>query len=88
MSTEATLIMDQLETANLDNRQFQLFWLKNGVELVLIRDAQTDKASISVNVKAGSFFDKTPGTAHAVMVSTPRLLWNRQWMLIMKSVGC
>lgn len=69
MSTKATPLTDQLEKATLDNHQYQIVQLKNFLEMLLVHDLQTDKASTSISVNAGSFLDSSlQGKAHAVEV--------------------
>jgi hypothetical protein len=70
---EAIRLTDQLEKPELDDRQYRVIQLKgNGIEILLIHDSNTDKASASATVSAGSFSDgDLPGAAHAVMVCSP-----------------
>lgn len=71
MST-AIRLTDQLEKPELDDRQYRVIQLENGMEILLIHDWNTDKASASATVSAGSFSDGgLPGAAHAVMVCSP-----------------
>lgn len=73
MSTEAIPLTDQLEKAELDNRQYWVFRLSNDLEVTVIHDPTTDKAGASVMVSAGSFLDDIEGTAHYVEVRRPNI---------------
>ncbi|KAI1610748.1 insulysin [Exophiala viscosa] len=62
------LIISDLEKPDLDDRQYRVIELPNKLEALLVHDAQTDKASASLNVNVGNFCDEEdmPGMAHAV----------------------
>jgi len=62
------LVTDRLETPSLDDRTYRVIRLPNGLEALLVHDAQTDKASAAMDVNVGSFSDEDdmPGMAHAV----------------------
>jgi len=61
-------ITDTLEKPELDDRSYRVIRLSNKLEVLLVHDPDTDKASASVNVNVGSFSDDDdmPGMAHAV----------------------
>lgn len=61
-------ITDDLEKPDLDDRSYRVIELPNKLEALLVHDAQTDKASASLNVNVGNFSDEEnmPGMAHAV----------------------
>lgn len=61
-------IADRLEAPELDDRSYRVIRLPNKLEALLVHDAETDKASASVNVNVGAFSDADdmPGMAHAV----------------------
>lgn len=61
-------ITDTLEKPQLDNRTYRVIELPNKLEVLLIHDAETDKASAAMDVNIGSFSDSDdlPGMAHAV----------------------
>lgn len=61
-------ITDELEHPDLDDRSYRVIELPNKLEALLVHDAQTDKASASLNVNVGNFSDDEdmPGMAHAV----------------------
>src|SRR6201996_6798641 len=61
-------ITDDLEKPDLDDRSYRVIELSNKLEALLVHDAQTDKASASLNVNVGNFSDEEdmPGMAHAV----------------------
>ena len=67
-TSRASLITDQLEKPQLDDRSYRVIQLPNKLEALLIHDAETDKASASLNVNVGNFSDEEdmPGMAHAV----------------------
>lgn len=67
-SVEVELVTDQLETPSLDDRTYRVIRLPNRLEVLLVHDPQTDKASASMDVNVGSFSDEDdiPGMAHAV----------------------
>lgn len=50
----------------LDNREYKVVQLKNGLEALLVHDAETDKASAALDVNVGSFADPEDlnGLAH------------------------
>ncbi|KIY01767.1 uncharacterized protein Z520_01905 [Fonsecaea multimorphosa CBS 102226] len=61
-------ITDELEKPDLDDRSYRVIELPNKLEALLVHDAETDKASASLNVNVGNFSDEEdmPGMAHAV----------------------
>ncbi|KAK5386061.1 metalloprotease [Exophiala xenobiotica] len=61
-------VTDNLEKPDLDDRSYRVIELPNKLEALLVHDAQTDKASASLNVNVGNFCDDEdmPGMAHAV----------------------
>ncbi|EXJ94318.1 insulysin [Capronia coronata CBS 617.96] len=61
-------ITDDLEKPDLDDRSYRVIELPNKLEALLVHDAETDKASASLNVNVGNFSDEEdmPGMAHAV----------------------
>jgi predicted Zn-dependent peptidase len=60
--------IEDLERPALDDRAYRIITLSNKLEVLLIHDAKTDKASASMDVNVGSFSDlpDMPGIAHAV----------------------
>jgi hypothetical protein len=62
------LITDNLETPSLDDRSYRVVKLPNKLEVLLVHDAETDKASAAMDVNVGNFSDPAdmPGMAHAV----------------------
>jgi insulysin len=63
-----TRLTDHMERPALDTRSYRVIRLANALEALLIHDADTDKASASLDVNIGSFSDPKdmPGLAHAV----------------------
>ncbi|PSK36776.1 hypothetical protein B9Z65_1959 [Elsinoe australis] len=61
-------LADSLEKPQLDNRTYRVIELPNKLEVLLIHDPETDKASAAMDVNVGSFSDSDdlPGMAHAV----------------------
>jgi insulysin len=62
-------LTDRLETPSLDDRSYRAIRLpSNQLEVLLVHDADTDKASAAMDVNVGNFSDEEdlPGTAHAV----------------------
>jgi len=61
-------IASSLETPSLDNRKYKVIRLPNQLEVLLVHDADTDKASAAMDVNVGNFSDDAsmPGLAHAV----------------------
>lgn len=57
-----------MERPELDDRSYKIFVLSNQLEVLVIHDPTTDKASAAVDVGVGSFSDPDdiPGLAHAV----------------------
>ncbi|KAK3939917.1 Metalloenzyme, LuxS/M16 peptidase-like protein [Diplogelasinospora grovesii] len=62
------LVTDRLETPSLDDRKYRVIRLPNQLEVLLVHDPETDKASAAMDVNVGSFSDEDdmPGMAHAV----------------------
>lgn len=67
-------LTDRLETPSLDDRSYRVVRLPNQLEVLLVHDAETDKASAAMDVNVGNFSDEEnmPGMAHAVEVSSQR----------------
>lgn len=61
-------LTDSLETPSLDNRLYRVIKLPNQLEVLLVHDEDTDKASAAMDVNVGNFSDEDdfPGMAHAV----------------------
>ena len=61
-------VTERLETPSLDDRTYRVIRLPNELEALLVHDAETDKASASLDVNVGNFCDEDdmPGMAHAV----------------------
>ena len=61
-------VTDQLETSSLDNRSYRVIKLENQLEVLLVHDAETDKASAAMDVNVGNFSDleDMPRLAHGV----------------------
>ena len=62
-------LTDSLETPSLDDRSYRVIKLpSNQLEVLLVHDADTDKASAAMDVNVGNFSDEEdmPGMAHAV----------------------
>ncbi|RDL38193.1 LuxS metallohydrolase [Venustampulla echinocandica] len=62
-------LTDRLETPSLDDRSYRVInLLSNQLEVLLVHDAETDKASAAMDVNVGNFSDEEemPGMAHAV----------------------
>jgi insulysin len=64
----AVLLTDSLEKSSPDDRDYRVIRLPNALEVLLVHDPKTAKASAALDVNVGSFSDKDdmPGTAHAV----------------------
>ncbi|KAI9803791.1 MAG: hypothetical protein M1825_001671 [Sarcosagium campestre] len=61
-------VTEELERPSLDDRLYRVIRLSNELEALLVHDAETDKASASLDVNVGAFSDPDdmPGMAHAV----------------------
>ncbi|KAF2157769.1 LuxS/MPP-like metallohydrolase [Myriangium duriaei CBS 260.36] len=61
-------IADAMQKPQLDKRTYRVIELPNKLEVLLIHDPDTDKASAAMDVDVGSFSDSAelPGMAHAV----------------------
>jgi hypothetical protein len=61
-------LADRVDKPLLDDRSYRVVKLPNQLEVLLIHDADTDKASAAMDVNVGSFSDvkDLPGIAHAV----------------------
>ena len=57
-----------MQKPELDNRVYRVIELPNKLEVLLIHDSETDKASAAMDVDVGAFSDsdQMPGMAHAV----------------------
>jgi insulysin len=57
-------LTDRLETPSLDDRSYRVIRLPNQLEVLLVHDAETDKASAAMDVNVGNFSDESemPGT--------------------------
>jgi insulysin len=62
------LITDRLELPAIDERQYRVILLSNQLEVLLVHDADTDKASAAMDVNVGNFSDppELPGMCHIV----------------------
>ncbi|OAA58393.1 a-pheromone processing metallopeptidase ste23 [Niveomyces insectorum RCEF 264] len=62
------IITEALQKPSLDDRSYRVIELANGLEALLVHDAETDKASASLDVGVGNFndYEDMPGIAHAV----------------------
>ncbi|KAJ4314445.1 metalloprotease [Neodidymelliopsis sp. IMI 364377] len=60
--------IEDLERPQLDDRSYRIITLPNKLEVLLIHEAGSDKASAALDVNVGSFSDAKdmPGIAHAV----------------------
>jgi len=65
MSSNATERFD-VEASPNDPREYRGLALPNGLRVLLVRDAATDKAAASLDVRVGQFSDpaELPGLAH------------------------
>lgn len=61
-------ITEQLEVPSLDDRSYRVIKLPNELEVLLVHDEDTDKASAAMDVNVGNFSDPDdmPGLAHCV----------------------
>ncbi|KAK5633439.1 hypothetical protein RRF57_009153 [Xylaria bambusicola] len=61
-------VTDELETPSIDDRQYRVIRLPNHLEVLLVHDPKTDRASAALDVNVGNFSDNKdiPGMAHAV----------------------
>jgi hypothetical protein len=62
------VVTNAMEKPSLDIRSYRVIRLLNQLEVLLIHDPETDKASAALDVNVGSFSDPKdmPGLAHAV----------------------
>lgn len=74
-SSPVERLTDRLETPSLDNREYRVIRLQNQLEVLLVHDAETDKASAAMDVNVGNFSDEEelPGMAHAVSTIVARI---------------
>ena len=65
---QVEILASALEKPLLDTREYRVIKLPNDLEVLLIHDADTDKAAAAMDVNVGSFSDPEdmPGMAHAV----------------------
>jgi hypothetical protein len=52
------LIASKLEQPDLDNRSYRVVRLQNNLEVLIVHDPDTDKASAALDVHVGNFSDK------------------------------
>uniref|UniRef100_A0A0B7KQI2 Peptidase M16 N-terminal domain-containing protein n=1 Tax=Bionectria ochroleuca TaxID=29856 RepID=A0A0B7KQI2_BIOOC len=66
--SHAVLLTDNLEKPSEDGRSYRVVRLANQLEVLLVHDPETDKASAALDVNVGNFSDEEgmPGMAHAV----------------------
>ena len=59
---------DELRKSELDRREYRWLALRNKLEVLLISDAETDKAAAAMDVGVGHASDpaELPGLAHAL----------------------
>ena len=55
---------DDFRRPAVDGRRYRLVRLRNGLEAVLVSDADADEAGAALSVRAGSFDDTLMGLAH------------------------
>ncbi|ROT35881.1 LuxS/MPP-like metallohydrolase [Sodiomyces alkalinus F11] len=67
-SQPVEVVTDRLQTPSLDNRKYRVIRLSNNLEVLLVHDIETDKASAALDCNVGNFSDEIdmPGMAHAV----------------------
>ncbi|KAK4169407.1 ubiquitin carboxyl-terminal hydrolase [Cladorrhinum sp. PSN259] len=67
-SVEVEVVTENLEIPSLDDRSYRVIRLPNKLEVLIVHDPTTDKASASCDVNVGAFSDEDdmPGMAHAV----------------------
>ncbi|KAH5216199.1 hypothetical protein HBI62_168920 [Parastagonospora nodorum] len=68
LARSAAARIEDLERPQPDDRSYRVITLQNQLEVLLIHEAGTDKASAALDVNVGSFndADDMPGIAHAV----------------------
>ena len=74
-------LTDRLETPSLDDRSYRVVRLpSNQLEVLLVHDADTDKASAAMDVNVGNFsdYEDLPGVAHAVEYASPQSLISKK----------
>lgn len=63
---EFTTVTDSLEKPEVDERDYRIIRLANELEVLLVHDAETDKASAALDVHVGHLSDprEVAGLAH------------------------
>ncbi|TFB05329.1 Putative zinc protease [Trichoderma ghanense] len=66
--SSVVLLTDKLEKPSIDEREYRVIRLENGLEALLAHDPEADKASAALDVNVGNYSDEAdmPGMAHAV----------------------
>lgn len=66
--TPIKLVASNLEKPLRDDRQYRVIQLPNKLEVLLVHDAETDKASAAMDVNVGNFSDPDdlPGLGHSL----------------------
>ena len=61
-------VIDDLEQPVIDDHSYHVICLPNKLEMLLIHNLNTNKASTFMNVEVGNFFNNSnmPGMVHAV----------------------
>lgn len=54
---KATVLADELERPELDDRKYRVIRLENGLEALIVHDPNTDKASAALDVRVGNYAD-------------------------------
>jgi insulysin len=65
-------ITDSMETPLTDDRCYRVIKLPNQLEVLLVHDAETDKASAAMDVNVGNFSDEEDmsGMAHVRIIGS------------------
>ena len=83
-------LTDSLETPSLDDRSYRVIKLpSNQLEVLLVHDADTDKASAAMDVNVGNFSDEEdmPGMAHAVEYDFIQHCMRHGWRIFIRIRG-
>jgi len=65
-------ITDTLETPSLDDRSYRVIKLPNQLEVLLVHDPETDKASAAMDVNVGNFSDDADMPGVCILLSCLR----------------
>ena len=79
------VVVGSIEKPDLDERDYRILELKNGLKAVLVHDPLADKSAACLRVAVGSLYDPVRVFAHPcafedLIVNPARHVWNRSFL--------